>query len=90
MDASSVDNSQEELREVIRFLRREKDILQTKLELSLQEGERATVQLEHLQKSLDETRATLDEVNDLIYNIIGAIEKIRSSYCRKKTQGTFR
>ena len=90
MDASSVDKSQEELREVIRFLRREKDILQTKLELSLQEGERATVQLEHLQKSLDETRATLDEVNDLINNIIGAIEKIRSSYCRKKTQGTFR
>ena len=63
-DGPSSDKSQEELREVIRFLRREKDILQTKLELSLQESERATVQLEHLQKSIDETRATLDEVFD--------------------------
>lgn len=63
-DTSALDKSQEELREVIRFLRREKDILQTKLELSLQEGERAAVQLEHLQKSLDETRATLDEVQN--------------------------
>ena len=60
--APSSDKGMEELREVVRFLRREKDILQTRLDLSLQECERATVQASHLQKSLDESRAVLDEV----------------------------
>ena len=50
-----------DLAEVIKFLRREKDIVETKLQISLQEQERSRVQLEHLQKSLDESRTVLEE-----------------------------
>ena len=51
----------EELRDVVRFLRREKDILATKHELVCQENERTKLQIDHVQRSLDETRAVLNE-----------------------------
>jgi nucleoprotein TPR len=89
-DVTSSDKSQEELREVIRFLRREKDILQTKLELSLQESERATVQLEHLQKSLDETRAMLDEVYFLILILRSDQENLIIFWLRKNTKNCWK
>ena len=52
-----------DLRQVITYLRREKDILETRLGLSVQENERIKLQNEHLQRSLDEIRLTLEEVN---------------------------
>lgn len=51
----------DELREVIRFLRREKDILFTKHEIVCQENQRTQLQIDHTQRSLDETRAILQE-----------------------------
>ncbi|KAL2914443.1 Protein mlp1 [Polyrhizophydium stewartii] len=51
----------DDLREVIRFLRREKSILETRLEVAVQETQRMSLQVDHLQRSLDETRALLDE-----------------------------
>ncbi|KAJ3087632.1 hypothetical protein HK102_010618, partial [Quaeritorhiza haematococci] len=65
----------DELREVVRFLRRERDILQTKHELALQEGERLKKQVEHLQKSLDETRALLDEERKRSEDALGTERK---------------
>jgi nucleoprotein TPR len=50
-----------ELTEVIKYLRREKDIIETKLQLSTHESERVQTQIEHLKKSFDETRLLLDE-----------------------------
>lgn len=55
------DQLHEELRDVIRFLRREKDILSTKHELVVQDNERTKIQIEHVQRNLDETRAVLNE-----------------------------
>jgi nucleoprotein TPR len=50
-----------DLREVVKYLRREKDIVDTKLQISGQETERMKVQLEHLQKSLDESRIVIGQ-----------------------------
>ncbi|KAK9764735.1 Protein mlp1 [Basidiobolus ranarum] len=58
---STSDKPLEELREVLRFLRREKDILQCQHELAIQESRRLKQQLEHANQSLDETRALLTE-----------------------------
>ena len=55
------DKTIQDLRQVIRFLRREKDIIQTRFDLASQENARFSIQVDHLQKSLDETRAILDE-----------------------------
>lgn len=51
----------QELAEVIKFLRREKDIVETQLTLSLQETERSRAQIRHMQKSHDETRLLLED-----------------------------
>jgi nucleoprotein TPR len=51
-----------DLSEVIKYLRREKQIVDTKLQIALQESSRCNVQLEQIQKSLDESRTLLDEV----------------------------
>ncbi|KAJ3410259.1 hypothetical protein HDV05_003985 [Chytridiales sp. JEL 0842] len=48
------------LTEVIRYLRREKDILQQEREMASQQTLRLEQQVELLQRSLDETRALLD------------------------------
>ncbi|KAI8905089.1 hypothetical protein EDD86DRAFT_258023 [Gorgonomyces haynaldii] len=50
-----------DMQEVIKFLRREKEIVEAQLQLALHEQERQKVQTEHLQKSLDETRFLLEE-----------------------------
>ena len=52
----------DDLRQVIRFLRREKDILECQHELLQQENRRYKQQAEMAQKALDETRALLSEV----------------------------
>ncbi|RVD80964.1 uncharacterized protein DFL_008847 [Arthrobotrys flagrans] len=55
------DQSLEELREVITYLRREKEIVDVQLELQTQEAKRLKVQLDHTRKQLDEVRVTLSE-----------------------------
>lgn len=50
-----------DLREVIRFLRREKEIVQCQFEVSRQENQRHIHQIEHLQSSIDKTKTMLDE-----------------------------
>lgn len=51
-----------DLHPVVSWLRNEKDIVDLQLELNKQENSRLKAQVEHLSRSLEETRATLDEV----------------------------
>lgn len=60
--ATTVTAAPGDMREVVRFLRREKEILGCQHELSLQENQRLKQQLAHVQASLDQTRANLNEV----------------------------
>ncbi|KIM89473.1 hypothetical protein PILCRDRAFT_61094 [Piloderma croceum F 1598] len=50
-----------ELRSVVAYLRKEKEIVDLQLELSRQENVRLKSQIDHLTQSLEETRATLSE-----------------------------
>lgn len=54
---SSLDN----LQEVIKYLRREKEIVDVQLELSAQEGKRLKQQLDYTQTQLDDTRLRLNQ-----------------------------
>ncbi|KAL4250041.1 hypothetical protein ABKN59_004926 [Abortiporus biennis] len=55
------DTKLSELRSVVAYLRKEKEIVDLQLELSKQENLRLKTQIEHLQQTLDETRKTLSE-----------------------------
>jgi nucleoprotein TPR len=57
-----VDLKLSELRSVVTYLRKEKEIVDLQLELSRQENVRLKSQIDHLAQSLEETRATLSEV----------------------------
>ncbi|EWC44787.1 hypothetical protein DRE_06425 [Drechslerella stenobrocha 248] len=61
LETVNSDKSDEELREVITYLRREKEIVDVQLELQTQEAKRIKVQLDHTRKQLDEVRVTLSE-----------------------------
>ncbi|KAF3926492.1 hypothetical protein AA313_de0208422 [Arthrobotrys entomopaga] len=61
MEIATSDTSLEELREVISYIRREKEIVDVQLELQTQEAKRLKVKLEHSTKQLDEVRVTLSE-----------------------------
>ncbi|KIK69700.1 hypothetical protein GYMLUDRAFT_519506 [Collybiopsis luxurians FD-317 M1] len=50
-----------ELRSVVAYLRKEKEIVDLQLELSKQENTRFKSQIDHLQQTLNETRRTLSE-----------------------------
>eukprot|EP00842_Homolaphlyctis_polyrhiza_P006575 jgi/Hompol1/6919/HPOL_000686-RA len=67
----------DDLREVIRFLRREKSILETRLEVASQESQRLAFQMDHTQRSLDETRAVLEEERQLRQDSLASEEKNR-------------
>ena len=57
-----------ELRSLVTYLRKEKEIVDLQLELSKQENTRLKGQIEHLTQALNDTRATLSDVrllNDL-------------------------
>ena len=56
-------NHAPDLRGVISYLRREKDIVDLQLELSKQESARMKAQIDHLSQSLEEARATLYAVS---------------------------
>ncbi|KAK6538051.1 hypothetical protein TWF694_010942 [Orbilia ellipsospora] len=61
MEVATSDTSLEELREVISYIRREKEIVDVQLELQTQEAKRLRVKLDHSTKQLDEVRVTLSE-----------------------------
>ncbi|KAJ7689165.1 hypothetical protein B0H17DRAFT_1012272 [Mycena rosella] len=63
-EAESTDDTDtklSELRSVVAYLRKEKEIVDLQLELSKQENARLKTQIEHLSQTLDDTRATLSE-----------------------------
>ncbi|KAJ1569617.1 hypothetical protein HK405_014080 [Cladochytrium tenue] len=70
--ADSAEASPDNLGEVIRYLRREKEILEKEHELALQKTVRLQLQVDHLQRSLDETRLALNDV--------GVFVRLRSSF----------
>ena len=49
------------LQEIIKYLRREKEIVDVQLELSIQEGKRLKQQLDYAQSQLDDTRLRLNQ-----------------------------
>ncbi|KAI9838350.1 MAG: hypothetical protein M1819_005618 [Sarea resinae] len=51
----------ENIQEVIKYLRREKEIVDVQYELSVQESKRLRQQLDHTRSQLDETRLKLDQ-----------------------------
>lgn len=57
-----VDTKVSELRSVVAYLRKEKEIVDLQLELSKQENVRLKSQIDHLSQSLEETRRILSEV----------------------------
>ncbi|KAF5382472.1 hypothetical protein D9615_003024 [Tricholomella constricta] len=59
--SGDADTKLSELRSVVSYLRKEKEIVDLQLELSKQESSRLKAQIEHLSQSLEETRATLSE-----------------------------
>ncbi|KAI9806609.1 MAG: hypothetical protein M1825_006066 [Sarcosagium campestre] len=59
--SASADRTVSELREVISFLRRDKEIVDVQFELSIQESKRLKQQLDYAQQQLDNTRLKLDE-----------------------------
>lgn len=61
--AENADTKLSELRSVVAYLRKEKEIVDLQLELSKQESTRLRNQVEHLEKSLEDTRKTLSEVS---------------------------
>ena len=61
-EESMPDSTEKNLGEVIRYLRREKDILEKEHELALQKAARLQGQVDHLQRSLDESRLALEGV----------------------------
>ncbi|OLL22033.1 Protein MLP1, partial [Neolecta irregularis DAH-3] len=60
-DSTPHDKPLEELREIVRFLRKEKEIVDCQYELCLQESKRFRQQIEHTTRSLEETRSTLEK-----------------------------
>ena len=60
-ESETAGSSLEGLQEVIRFLRREKEIVEVQYHLSTQEGKRLRQQLEYTTSQLDETRLKLEQ-----------------------------
>ncbi|KAH9948873.1 hypothetical protein B0H21DRAFT_731535 [Amylocystis lapponica] len=59
--ADDADTKLSELRSVVSYLRREKEIVDLQLELSKQENARQKAQVDHLAQNLEETRKALSE-----------------------------
>ncbi|OSD07459.1 hypothetical protein PYCCODRAFT_1456277 [Trametes coccinea BRFM310] len=59
--ADDADTKLTELRSLVTYLRKEKEIIELQLELSKQENTRLKTQVDHLSQNLDETRRALSE-----------------------------
>lgn len=60
-----MDTGLSDLRSVVAYLRKEKEIVDLQFELSKQENVRLKTQLDHLSQSLQEVRKTLSEVSEV-------------------------
>lgn len=60
---TDVDTKLSDLRSVVAYLRKEKEIVDLQLELSKQENIRLKTQLDHLNQGLQEARKTLSEAS---------------------------
>lgn len=72
VDGSETDDAagrMAELRSVVTYLRKEKEIVDLQLELSKQENARFKTQIDHLARSLEETRTQLSNVSLLLKTI---------------------
>jgi nucleoprotein TPR len=86
-----------DLREVIQFLRREKEIADTKLQLATQEAQRNLIQIQQLQKSLEESRICVEEERKRNLDISGTerqhrelLEKIEQANLLRESNITLR
>jgi nucleoprotein TPR len=61
-DPGAVDQQLADLRSVISYLRKEKEISELHLEVSKQESARSKAEIDHLTRVLEETRTLLTEV----------------------------
>jgi nucleoprotein TPR len=61
--ADGTETKLSELRAVINYLRKEKEIVDMQLELCKQENARLKTQIGHLTRDLEDTRATLSDVS---------------------------
>ena len=61
--SDDTDTKLTELRSLVTYLRKEKEIIELQLELGKQENTRLKTQIEHLSQNLDETRKDLSEVS---------------------------
>ncbi|KAI9363002.1 TPR/MLP1/MLP2-like protein-domain-containing protein [Zopfochytrium polystomum] len=90
-------SSDKNLADVIRYLRRENDILDKKHEVALQQSIRLQQQVEHLQRSLDETRQSLDNEREQRQGVVDAekmhkelLDKIDSLNILRESNATLR
>lgn len=74
-----VDARSSELRSVVAYLRKEKEIVDLQLELSKQENVRFKSQLDHLSQSLQEVRKTLSEVSDDVASCLACTHFVRNA-----------
>ncbi|KAJ7758135.1 hypothetical protein DFH07DRAFT_772602 [Mycena maculata] len=86
-----------ELRSVVAYLRKEKEIVDLQLELSKQENARLKTQIEHLSQTLNDTRATLsDERERAVENAASAaqhaelVERINQLNILRESNATLR
>ena len=75
---ANADTKLSELRSVVTYLRREKEIVDLQLELSKQENARQKAQIDHLSQNLEEVRKVLSEVNTSGYYILFTYLKLLS------------
>jgi hypothetical protein len=66
--ADGTESKLSELRAVINYLRKEKEIVEMQLELCKQENARLKTQMGHLTRDLEDTRATLSDVSLPCFN----------------------
>ena len=68
-EAESTDDDTKltELRSLVTYLRKEKEIIELQLELGKQENTRLKTQVDHLSQNLDETRQALSEVGPHLF-----------------------
>ena len=64
--SDDTDTKLTELRSLVTYLRKEKEIIELQLELSKQENTRLKTQIDHLSQNLDETRKALSEVSSWV------------------------
>lgn len=71
MDTSDdTDGKLAELRSVVSYLRKEKEIVELQLELGKQENTRLKTQIEHLSHTLEETQKVLSEVRIDCFSLV--------------------